>query len=56
MNSKALAWNDARWAGLKLEDLVIYGLHVGTFSAAGNFDGVAERLADLRDSASPRSN
>jgi maltooligosyltrehalose trehalohydrolase len=35
--------------GLTLEDLVIYELHVGTFSAAGTFDGVIPRLADLRE-------
>jgi maltooligosyltrehalose trehalohydrolase len=27
----------------------LYELHVGTFSPAGTFDGVAERLADLQD-------
>jgi maltooligosyltrehalose trehalohydrolase len=32
-----------------LKDLVIYELHVGTFSEAGTFDGVVPRLADLRD-------
>jgi maltooligosyltrehalose trehalohydrolase len=37
------------WAGLTLEDLVIYELHVGTFSPEGTFDGVIPRLAELRD-------
>jgi maltooligosyltrehalose trehalohydrolase len=32
-----------------LEELVIYELHVGTFSAAGTFDGVAEQLPELRE-------
>ena len=31
-----------------LADLVLYELHVGTFSAAGTFDGVVERLCELR--------
>ena len=35
--------------GCALGDLVIYELHVGTFSAAGTFDGVGDHLADLRD-------
>jgi maltooligosyltrehalose trehalohydrolase len=34
--------------GLSLDELVIYELHVGTFSEAGTFDGVVDRLADLR--------
>jgi maltooligosyltrehalose trehalohydrolase len=37
------------WDGVALEDLVIYELHVGTFSAAGTFDGVIPRLAALRE-------
>ncbi len=32
-----------------LADLVIYELHVGTFSASGTFAGVVPRLAQLRD-------
>ncbi len=34
--------------GVELDELVLYELHVGTFSPAGTFDGVAERLAGLR--------
>jgi maltooligosyltrehalose trehalohydrolase len=41
------AWTDRGWAGLDPDDLVLYELHVGTFSRSGTFDGVAERLPDL---------
>jgi maltooligosyltrehalose trehalohydrolase len=34
---------------LTLEELVIYELHVGTFSPEGTFDGVVPRLAALRE-------
>ncbi len=34
---------------LALEDLVLYELHVGTFSREGTFDGVIPRLAGLRE-------
>ena len=34
---------------LDLEELVLYELHVGTFSPEGTFDGVAPRLAGLRE-------
>jgi maltooligosyltrehalose trehalohydrolase len=35
--------------GLALEELVLYELHVGTFSPAGTFDGVVEQLPRLRE-------
>jgi maltooligosyltrehalose trehalohydrolase len=42
-------WTDGGWRGVPLRDLVLYELHVGTFTAAGTFDGVIERLPYLRD-------
>ena len=38
-----------RWRGVETADLVIYELHVGTFTPAGTFDGVIERLPALRE-------
>ena len=35
--------------GLSLDDLVVYELHVGTFSAEGTFDGVVPYLRGLRE-------
>jgi maltooligosyltrehalose trehalohydrolase len=35
--------------GLSLDDLVVYELHVGTFSAEGTFDGVVPYLGGLRE-------
>jgi maltooligosyltrehalose trehalohydrolase len=43
------AWTDARWGGGALDDLVIYELHVGTFTEEGTFDAVVPRLAALRE-------
>jgi len=42
-------WRDEGWKGVNLEDLVIYELHVGTFSTAGTFDGVVEHLDELKE-------
>jgi maltooligosyltrehalose trehalohydrolase len=42
-------WTDGDWNGLSLEELVIYELHVGTFSEAGTFDGVVPYLGELRE-------
>jgi hypothetical protein len=35
-------WHDARWTGIPAERLVFYELHVGTFTPAGTFSGIAE--------------
>lgn len=43
------AWTDGAWRGVAPTDLVIYELHVGTFSPAGTFRGVIDRLPYLRD-------
>jgi maltooligosyltrehalose trehalohydrolase len=43
----AFTWTDAGWAGLDPAGLVIYELHVGTFTGAGTFDAAVERLDHL---------
>jgi maltooligosyltrehalose trehalohydrolase len=45
----AFAWHDAAWHGFPLAAAVLCEVHVGTFSPAGTFDGVAERLDHLVD-------
>ena len=45
----AFEWTDAAWKGVALDDLVLYELHVGTFSDDGTFDGVVPRLHALRE-------
>lgn len=42
-------WTDAAWTGVPQEELVIYELHVGTFTAEGTFDRAIARLPELRD-------
>lgn len=42
-------WQHADWRGRPWEELVIYELHVGTFTAGGNYAGVVERLGHLRE-------
>src|SRR5262245_65833786 len=43
----AFEWTDASWRGLALPGAVLYELHVGTFSSAGTFAGVADHLDHL---------
>jgi maltooligosyltrehalose trehalohydrolase len=40
-------WTDQGWRGVIPANLVIYELHVGTFSPEGTFDGVIHRLPEL---------
>jgi len=41
-------WTDAGWSGIRVDELVIYELHVGTFTPEGTFAAVIPRLANLR--------
>jgi len=45
----AFAWADAGWRGLPPAQMVIYELHVGTFTPEGTFDAVIPRLDRLRE-------
>jgi maltooligosyltrehalose trehalohydrolase len=47
VDHSAFAWTDAAWRGLSLRGAVLYELHVGTFSAAGTFDGAIDHLPHL---------
>jgi maltooligosyltrehalose trehalohydrolase len=42
-------WSDGGWKGVALGELVIYELHVGTFSEEGTFDGAIPYLEELRE-------
>jgi maltooligosyltrehalose trehalohydrolase len=42
-------WKASSWKGLPLDDLVIYELHVGTFTPEGTFDAIIPRLDELKD-------
>lgn len=42
-------WTDSLWQGVARESLVIYELHIGTFTESGTFRGASERLDELVD-------
>jgi maltooligosyltrehalose trehalohydrolase len=42
-------WTDDAWQGPRHDELVVYELHVGTFSRCGTFRGAIDHLPDLRD-------
>ena len=43
------AWSDSGWQSRPVRDLIVYELHVGTFTEEGTFAGVERRLPYLRD-------
>ncbi len=49
IDPRAFRWQDAQWRGRPWEEVVIYELHVGTFSPEGTYAGAARRLPALRD-------
>ncbi len=49
IDSAAFQWSDHEWRGCEPRDLVIYELHVGTFSPEGTFAGARARLPLLKE-------
>jgi maltooligosyltrehalose trehalohydrolase len=45
----AIAWTDADFVIPAMADLVIYELHIGTFTPGGTFDSAIEKLAELAE-------
>lgn len=42
-------WRDSDWTGIPLEEMIIYELHVGTFTESGTFNAIIPRLSDLAE-------
>ncbi|HSJ33003.1 MAG TPA: malto-oligosyltrehalose trehalohydrolase [Longimicrobiales bacterium] len=42
-------WQTSEWRAPQLRDLVIYEMHIGTFTPEGTFDAAIERLPALRE-------
>ena len=49
VNTAAFEWTDDDWDGLRLDELVVYELQVGTFTHEGSFDAVVTHLRELRE-------
>jgi maltooligosyltrehalose trehalohydrolase len=49
LDTSAFAWTDADWVPPQLGDLVLYELHVGTFTAEGTFEAAIPYLRELRE-------
>lgn len=40
-------WHDSHWKGIPFKELILYELHVGTFTAEGTFSAIIPFLEDL---------
>ncbi len=45
----AFAWQNKSWRGVPKHDLIIYEMHVGTFTEQGTFAAAMQRLPELKD-------
>jgi len=45
----AFSWSDAGWDGISLEEMIIYEIHIGSFTEKGTFETAVPRLSELRD-------
>ena len=49
IDHQAYQWTDASWKTPALEDMIIYELHVGTFTEEGTFEAVVDKLDHLTE-------
>jgi maltooligosyltrehalose trehalohydrolase len=49
VDTGAFAWTDDGWEGVLLDELVVYELHVGTFTEEGTFDAAIPYLRGLHE-------
>ena len=43
----AFRWSDETWPGLTIDDLIVYELHVGAYTAEGTFAALVDQLPEL---------
>jgi len=44
----SFSWSDDAWRGIPLSEMIMYELHVGTFTPEGTFEAMIPRLGDLQ--------
>ncbi|HCY35593.1 MAG: malto-oligosyltrehalose trehalohydrolase [Candidatus Margulisiibacteriota bacterium] len=47
VDHRSFQWDDSGWGGIPLEQMIIYEVHIGTFTLEGDFDAAIDRLDDL---------
>ncbi|MGB3508913.1 MAG: malto-oligosyltrehalose trehalohydrolase [Microcoleaceae cyanobacterium] len=49
VDHQQFTWNDTSWQGIPLAEMIIYELHVGTFTREGTFSAIIPKLPELKD-------
>ncbi len=49
VNPAGYKWSDSDWSGVDKNKLVLYELHVGTFTEEGSFDAVVSQFSRLKE-------
>jgi maltooligosyltrehalose trehalohydrolase len=49
IDHEAFQWTDESWLGVSLDEMVIYELHVGTFTPEGTFTAIIPQLSRLKE-------
>jgi maltooligosyltrehalose trehalohydrolase len=49
IDPRAYEWRNSKWRGRAWPDVVLYELHVGSFTQEGTFAAAGERLSQLKD-------
>lgn len=49
IDKNSYSWKDSSWKGLPISQMVIYELHVGTFTEEGTFEAVTNKLDHLKE-------
>jgi maltooligosyltrehalose trehalohydrolase len=49
VDSAAFQWTDRGWKGVSIQDLVIYEMHLGTFTPEGTWRAALEQLPELKN-------
>lgn len=49
VDTRAFPWSDRGWCAPALQELVLYELHVGTYTPAGTFEAIIPHLDGLRE-------
>lgn len=49
IDHSSFKWGDENWKGIPLSEMIMYELHVGTFTEEGTFDALIPRLDELLD-------
>lgn len=47
VDHSSFKWQDHSWKGIPFEELILYELHVGTFTQEGTFEGIIPLLEEL---------